>query len=221
MNKLFKVTTIFTLFLFYCQNSLAQTFSTSTLPQNEREEGIMFDFKANQNLMLNGIQAILDDRNAAFEFDIFYKVGSHVGFENSSAGWTFLANTGTITSDAGGNLTTLPLGGATLNLTNGVTYAFYLENKINSSDFALNKDFTVGTVVTSNSIGTLFAGVGLDGNGTTFTGIDESDRTFIGTLSFTPLPAESIPTMSQWGSLIFGLLILNLSVFYVQRRELI
>lgn len=30
-----------------------------------------------------------------------------------------------------------------------------------------------------------------------------------------------IPTMSQWGLLIFGLLILNISIFFVQRRELI
>jgi hypothetical protein len=30
-----------------------------------------------------------------------------------------------------------------------------------------------------------------------------------------------IPTMSQWGLLIFGLLIMNLSVFFVQKRELI
>ncbi|MEM6320457.1 MAG: IPTL-CTERM sorting domain-containing protein [Bacteroidota bacterium] len=30
-----------------------------------------------------------------------------------------------------------------------------------------------------------------------------------------------IPTMSQWGLLIFALLIMNLSVFYVQRRALI
>lgn len=32
---------------------------------------------------------------------------------------------------------------------------------------------------------------------------------------------NTIPTMSQWGLLIFGLLILNLSVFFVQRREMI
>lgn len=30
-----------------------------------------------------------------------------------------------------------------------------------------------------------------------------------------------IPTMSQWGLLIFGLLIMNISVFFVKRRELI
>lgn len=33
--------------------------------------------------------------------------------------------------------------------------------------------------------------------------------------------AVPVPTMSQWGLLIFGLLIMNLSVFFVQRRELI
>ena len=34
-------------------------------------------------------------------------------------------------------------------------------------------------------------------------------------------PTAPIPTMSQWGLLVFGLLIMNLSVFFVQRRELI
>ncbi len=32
---------------------------------------------------------------------------------------------------------------------------------------------------------------------------------------------EPIPTMSEWGLLIFGLIIMNLGVFFVQRRELI
>lgn len=35
------------------------------------------------------------------------------------------------------------------------------------------------------------------------------------------LPPEPIPTMSQWGLIIFGLLLLNLGVVFVQRRELI
>jgi hypothetical protein len=35
------------------------------------------------------------------------------------------------------------------------------------------------------------------------------------------LATTPVPTLSQWGLLIFGLLIMNLSVFFVQRRELI
>lgn len=37
----------------------------------------------------------------------------------------------------------------------------------------------------------------------------------------TSTPIAPVPTMSQWGLLVFGLLIMNLSVFFVQRRELI
>ena len=33
--------------------------------------------------------------------------------------------------------------------------------------------------------------------------------------------ADPIPTMGEWGLMIFGLLIMNLGVFFVQRRELI
>lgn len=38
-------------------------------------------------------------------------------------------------------------------------------------------------------------------------------------LAFTS--STPVPTMNQWGLLIFGLLIMNLSVFFVQRRALI
>lgn len=44
---------------------------------------------------------------------------------------------------------------------------------------------------------------------------------FSGTDLTPPPTADPIPTMSEWGMLIFGLLILNLGLFYVQRRELI
>lgn len=32
---------------------------------------------------------------------------------------------------------------------------------------------------------------------------------------------DPVPTMSQWGLIVFGLLIMNISVFFVQRREVI
>ena len=38
---------------------------------------------------------------------------------------------------------------------------------------------------------------------------------------YNPAPQQApIPTMSQWGLLIFGLLIMNMSVVFVQRKEL-
>lgn len=220
MKRLSKITLIACFCLFCFQSITAQSVSTETLTQNEEEEGIMFDFIANQDIILKGIQAHLMENNQPFDINIFYRVGSHVGFESASTGWTLLANTGTITSNAAGNLTTLPFGGATLNLSNGTTYAFYLENVLNNNDFDMNEDIATGGLASTNSIGSIFAGVAINsGNAGSFSGVDEIDRTFIGTLLFDF--ARPIPTMNQWGLFIFSLLVINLSIFYVQRMELI
>lgn len=50
----------------------------------------------------------------------------------------------------------------------------------------------------------------------------EADMNF--SFGITPAPPPTtapIPTMSQWGLLSFGLLIMNISVFFVQHRALI
>lgn len=48
-----------------------------------------------------------------------------------------------------------------------------------------------------------------------------SDLFFSTSVSFTPPVVEPIPTMSEWGLLIFGLLVLNLGVFGIRRKEVI
>lgn len=72
----------------------------------------------------------------------------------------------------------------------------------------------VGTSNGNYTNPTFNAGVGILGT---------ADMTFFMIISpATPsISSTPIPTMSQWGLLIFGLLIMNLSVFYVQRSELI
>jgi len=81
--------------------------------------------------------------------------------------------------------------------------------------------------------GVNFATAGGGGGGT---GIDDSRISFEpliiggsgqsigknGTIVFCyTISLSPIPTMNEWGLLIFGLLILNLGVFFVQRRELV
>lgn len=36
-----------------------------------------------------------------------------------------------------------------------------------------------------------------------------------------PTPSAPVPTMSEWGLMIFGLLVLNVSVFYIREQELV
>lgn len=215
---------LFLLSFLFVHISFAQSISTSGLSQDGPpvDEGQMFDVLANQNIILNKIEAILMDDNSPYDINIYYKVGSYIGSETTSGDWTLLANTGAITSDVGGNITDLPLGGATLSMSAGTTYGFYFSNA-GGNDFERHGGVTTGNIATTNAFATIFAGV--DVNNPPFSGTSTSDVSFIGTFSFalpTPVVATApIPTMSQWGLLIFGLLIINLSVFFVHRRELI
>ena len=72
-----------------------------------------------------------------------------------------------------------------------------------------------------------------DANGNLLTSISEQDPNNDGTIdsktttfgfcpfSLTITASTSIPTISQWGLIIFGLLIMNLSVGFIKREDLI
>ena len=66
---------------------------------------------------------------------------------------------------------------------------------------------------------------GIDGGGT-FSEVEVSDLFFALTIEFTPIELASveltsIPTMSEWGMLIFGLLVLNMALFFIRRKAFI
>ena len=172
----------------------------------------MFDVLINQDATLIGIVADLQDNNVTYNINIYYKVGSYVGSETTMADWTLLANTGNIMSDPAGNPTTLPLGGATLAVMAGTTYGFYLENPGNSNDFDRHDGITTGNAAATEAIGTIFAGVLVDAAGTgSFSGTSFADRTWLGTLTFTTT-AGNIPTLSEWGAIALGLLLVIFGV---------
>lgn len=77
-----------------------------------------------------------------------------------------------------------------------------------------------GTSGTSGTGGDSFL-IGV-ANGATIPGA-AADNRFDGsvTITYVVSPAETIPTLSQWGLLIMGLLVLNLGVFFVQKRATI
>ena len=86
------------------------------------------------------------------------------------------------------------------------------EDGSGSTSGAQSGDLSLFTNIVCNTVGTL-------GPGTVY-GLSPSGNSLANS-PCAPEPVEPIPTMSQWGLLIFGLLIMNLSVFYVQKRELI
>lgn len=191
--------------------SLGQSISTLSLVENQEEEGIMFDIQIKQNLTLNGIIIQLQDDDEEFDFNIYYKVGSYTTSITTPGDWTLLANTGTITSDASGAPTTLPLNGASLNMSGGTLYGIYIENVDSGhEDIAMNADATTGTSSATNEFAEIFVGEAVDINDGSFSGIDETNRAFIGMLLFQQ--SAAIPTLGEWGlSILFlGLIIVGL-----------
>lgn len=209
--------------LFSVQFTFAQTsISTSSLTQNQNEEGIMFDLLMKQNATLTSIEAALEDVGD-YNFNIYYRTGTYVGNESSSTGWILFANTGTFNNSTAGAILDLPLGGATLPLSSGTTYGIYIENiDGNFEDLAMHADITTGDVAADNSLATLYTGEAINsGNDGSFSGVDETDRTFIGTLTFTPdgtTPAANLPGMNRWYLLLFGILLSGLAVYKVYGR---
>lgn len=220
--KLFSL--FITYFLFYLPLN-AQSISTLGLVQNNDDEGVMFDVLIKNDVVLSGITAQLTTNSGNYNIHIYYKVGSFnspVSAPTTIGDWTFLASTGSFVSDAAGNPTVIPLGGATAPLVGGTTYGFYLENVLNGNDIALNEDIVSGSMAEDNAIATIFSGYEIDGDRSgsiSFSGLDNPNRTFIGELFFSSASNVSqIPTIGQWGMIVLTLLFLIIGLVALNHR---
>lgn len=138
--------------------------------------GVMFDITATaeaviQDFTINNLTSVTD-------FVVYYRPGSHVGFENSAAGWTLLDSAKNVSV---GNDIQLNLN---LNQTilNGQTLAFYISTLGPTDYMSYGNGTSVGTVINSNAWIQVKEGVGKAYPfGNTFT-----PRTFIGKVHMTP-----------------------------------
>lgn len=126
-----------------------------------------------------------------------------------------LSTNGSITANA------MTTGATTISNATAVNVAIYsgtvhpLTEIDCQSSFA---DNTLNPMATANlTPGTYYIAVG---NSPQLAGTNATANSIVTNISAT-LASDPIPTMSQWGLVVFGLLIINLSVFFVRRRELI
>lgn len=226
MKHLLNYTAKYSIAFLFCLSSIQFTFaqttiSTSTLTSDQEEEGIMFDVLLKQDATLTGIDAMLQDVGD-YEFNIYYRTNTYAGNESSSAGWTLLANTGVVNNAAADAIVSLPLNGATLSLTSGTTLGLYIENIDGGrQDLSMDMGILTGAVAADNSLATLYAGAAINIESGSFSGVNEIDRTFIGTLTFRldgNLPVQNLPNMSNWYLLLCGILISGLAVYQVYRK---
>gem|GEM_PF-5115178 len=124
---------------------------------NNGQRGCMFDILAANTVTIRCFESNLYAGTTG-NYEIYYRAGTHVGFENNAAAWTFLGGATGITS-AGNNVpTALPIP-INVVIPAGQTYSFYITN-----DFGAGTSYTDGTAVgnflANDANLTVFEGVG-------------------------------------------------------------
>lgn len=127
------------------------------LNTNNGQRGCMFDITATNAVDINSFSSLLYAGTTA-NYEIYYRVGTHVGHENNSADWTFIGGATGVTSLGSATPTPLPIP-VNITIPAGQTYSFYITN-----DFGGGTSYTDGTAVgnvwASNADMTLYEGVG-------------------------------------------------------------
>ncbi len=119
------------------------------------QSGNMFDITALSNI--NVLSFAGNFNPASYTVEVYYKVGTHVGFEGTSSAWTLIGST-PVTSVAASVPTAIPLP-INVSIPAGQTYAFYVT--VTSGSLIYTNGTTLGAVYVQDANLQVLEGVGL------------------------------------------------------------
>jgi len=149
---------------------------TAPYNQNNGLDGNMFDVVAKgSNIEIQGIDVSIGTTSTTIE--IYYRPGTHVGFETSSTGWT-LAGSAAVTGAGVDMPTPVPVT-LSINIPAGQTYGFYVTTTTAGMDYT--NGTSVGNVLVENADLQILEG---KGNSYPFGSSPISTRNWNGTLYY-------------------------------------
>jgi len=121
-----------------CVHSSGNRSLTTTFNSNTNLRGNMFDVTA-----VNSVTVLSFDGNfgSTSNFAIYFRAGTHVGFEQSSASWTLIGTATNVASNGNGVPSPIPIP-VGITIPAGQTYAFYI-----TTTNGLNINYAYGTAV--------------------------------------------------------------------------
>ncbi len=135
----------------------AATSLLTTLAAGNNHRGNMFDIVATNTVLITGFDAHPMGNTT---IEIYYRPGTFVGFESSSAGWT-LVGSAAVTAQPYGTATPIPLNvGVTIPA--GQTYSFYVTSTNVSVSLNYSNGSAVGTVQSSDANIQFLQGKGME-----------------------------------------------------------
>ncbi len=152
---------------------------TTTLASDNSQRGSMFNLVAINTVTINGFETNLNATGIP-SVQIYYKAGTHAGFENSAGSWTLIGTT-TLIAQPIGNLTSIPIP-VNVTIPAGQTYAFYVTVSDNVSALRYTNGTLQGAVYSSDANLQYLQGVGI---GYPFTGVPNTPRIWNGKIKYT------------------------------------
>lgn len=176
-------TTAATTTTYYAEaQSIANGTAVCTMTAGNGASGNMFDIVATNNIEVNGFDVHISSI-AVTTVEVWYRVGTFVGFNTSNSGWTLVLTT-TVTGMGPGILTPVPAS-FTVPVPAGSTYGFYVTANGGGS-FSYSNGTGLGNVHVSNGDLNL-----LEGNGGGYFSVTNSPRVFNGQVRYTKVGCTS------------------------------
>lgn len=186
---------------------------TTTFSSNNSMNGNMFEINAINSVIIKSFDGNLQPPSQ--NMLIYYRPGSYTGFELSSAGWTLVGTANGVVSNGDDVATPIPIP-VNVTIPAGQTYSFYITTDGSGPNGRIN--YTDGTtehaVYVSDSNIQILEGIGVEYPfADTFV-----PRIWNGTVHY-DLPSVAVPTMNEWGMIIFICLAGLGSIYYLQRQR--
>lgn len=122
---------------------------TTPFAQNNSQDGLMFDIEAINDVTINNFSANLCDAGP-YDMEIYYKVGTHIGFQANAAAWTLVGATAALVPAGADVPTFIPIN-INIAIPAGQRYAFYVTESANTGD---NMCYTNGVSPAPSSVAT-------------------------------------------------------------------
>lgn len=170
-------------------------FITTTFAGGNANEGVMFDLEVlGPDILVTGADFNFEDLGST-TINVYTRLGSYVGFEGSSAGWTLVSSTFLASTNAEGTPTAVDF--VDFLLSSNTVYGLYFV----STNFDVDLSYTNGANTFSNSDVELTLGAGINN---LFSGTF-SPRTWNGTLNYDVTSVSAPASLLLFGLGLAGL----------------
>lgn len=187
---------------------------TTTFASNNAYTGNMFDVTTSGNaLTITGFDVNLDSVGTLIPISVYYRSGTYVGNETSSAGW-ILAGTVNVISQGTDNMTFVNM--ADFGIAGSSVTGLYVTVNVNSPPYMY---YTNGSNTYSNADLTINTGVGLGG---LFGSLGVfNPRTWNGTIHYDLAPTNAVPAPAGLLLGLTGLPLVGIAGWVRRRRAAI